>query len=804
MAPAIGLDWRITGKLFMAVISMIGCLSKSSAQQGNIHFAMPIENAIQWDSNHWCKRILRTNNRKEVERNSSLLFPCRNLEKHTIKDCKLEKNLWQRRKDAGIKPKIFGGERPSQWVDSNKAEKKLPIGMLPYRWFETPNRQQIDTPLIFINQMSDDEILHHPMLNFEDGISIVNHKKQFGPLLNMSELIHCNIAIYKLINLKPFFRFDLPIRWQKKQWFHQISASKHTILSGIQYQPNLKYDSSILGSPIGNSIQWRYSNSHTLSTGITLQSDPGEIVLKPDFTSFHLRLSQWKIIESWILGRYTMQLGQGLVQGGLSGFWNAPIVWARKTPDWLLAEKRGFDEFRGYTGSAMALKIGAIKIMAAISSQKISCRINETGAITSLITDGRFTTLLNKERKNNTQLKHFTLASQYENTIKRYSIGMGLSANTYNRTWASNLKWPHKTPLQGGNFSFQAIGSQFVYSEVWFTHYNHHGGMLFGHYALQFLFNQALATQTSSNPNPTKQRNPATSVAGIVGYAMALGKETDISVRCYRIEDGFQPIQGLFNQYTKNLFSTATMISQGNQGKRQFKYGLTIGKEIEYTSSGIRPIIIKHQIQWNEPLGHNFMIRFFWQFSNNKNEGNWDDFVGANHVDETINYSRIGIQQNRTILGNNAQRITFQIQQQGPVGWNFNHKISIIPQRFIGQTSCLFALNCTHRKPFTPLKIGAEILQFTTPIALYYQPMSTENNFTSWVLTGKGSAANLQIEYTLRTHKISGKPTNKTPETLRIKQNSQKIYLSLRTEIVHKAERRNSVQPRIFVSLCWK
>lgn len=774
MAPAIGLARRITGKLFLAVVSMIGCLSICSAQQGNVHFPIIVGNAIPLDSNNWVKNGLRTGDRKMVEHNLSSINRCINCHKKTdTRECKLVNKLWR--------------------IDSLEAQKRMPTVM-----------HEIDTTLIFINQMSDDDILHHPLLNFEDGISIVNYKKQFGPILNISELIHCNIAIYKLINLKPFLRFDMPMNWQKSQWIQQIKESKQSILYGIQYQHNLKHDPTTIGKPMGYSMQWRFNNAHTFSTGITLQSDPGEIVFRPDFTSFHLRLSQWKKVESWVFGRYTMQLGQGLVQGGLSGFWNAPIVWARKTPDWLLAEKRGFDEFRGYTGSAMALKIGAIRIIAAISSQKISCRINESGEITSLITDGRFTTLLNEKRKNNTQLKHFTLASQYENTANRYLTGMAISANTYNRTWAPGHKWPNKTLLQGGNFSFQGIGSLFVYCETWFTKYNRHGGMLFGHYAVQFLFDPTQTMQISFNPKLTKKWNAATSCAGIVGYALTLGKETDISVRCYRIESGFQPSQGLFNQYTKNLFSTSTMISQGSQGKREFKYGLTIGKDIDYTSSGIRPVTVKHQIQWNEPIGNSFMIGLFWQLSNNKNEGNWDDFVGANHVDEAVNYSKIGIQQDRTILGNNAQRITFQIQHQASVGWNFKNKIAIIPQRFVGQTSCLFALTCTHRKPFSPLKIGAEILQFTTPIALYHQPISTANNFTSWVLTGKGSAANLLIEHTLGTRKKFANPIAKTPENLKKKQNSQKIHLSLRAEIVHKTESQNSYQPRIFVSLCWK
>jgi hypothetical protein len=317
-------------------------------------------------------------------------------------------------------------------------------------------------------------------------------------------------------------------------------------------------------------MQWRYHNPNNFSMGFSMQIDAGERIRHPkDFIQkFHLRTGDFKRIDQIVVGRYSIQLGQGLVQGGLSGYWNAPIVWARKTPDWQLAEKRGWDEYRGHSGLGISGKLpkNGLKWMVCASRENISARVTENGKISSLITDGNFSTARQLSQQYNTLQSHATVA-----VLTPKGLGFGLSGYRYNREWAK-----------------EKMGA---YPEVWFTHYHQNGDMQFGHLALQYNL-----------------------PAMVWGYVRPINKTTDLSVRTYWIHRDFKPPQGLFNQFNNNQWRVAAMYSQGNAGKKLWRWGVEMGKDIKHNpSNGVRRFHHKQQFHWERALFSGVRWQGDWQ-----------------------------------------------------------------------------------------------------------------------------------------------------------------------------------------------
>ncbi len=294
--------------------------------------------------------------------------------------------------------------------------------------------------LIYVNEITAEELIRHPLLTQDEGLSIIQHRTQFGEILELMELHQCRFTTNRLIELRPYLIFSPSTKLARAAWLQELRSAKGNHSYSNTYYPNrLKSTPNSLGGPWGHSLQLRWNNGQTISVGGSLQLDPGETlrslqngiglgtpsgasigsttnrVLREfgdvwsnfPFRQWHARIGNIPLgrgfaIEKLVLGKYNLQLGQGLVQGGLSGFWSAPLLWARKSPDWDLAEKRGFDEYRGHSGVAMAFNFGIggkrnigtgkIQVIVALSQDRLSARTDTLGRIQSLISDGMFNT----------------------------------------------------------------------------------------------------------------------------------------------------------------------------------------------------------------------------------------------------------------------------------------------------------------------------------------------------------------------------------------------------------------------------
>lgn len=619
----------------------------------------------------------------------------------------------------------------------------------------TPQQDLLGFPPIPINQLSNQELIAHPALTYEEALAIIEHKKQYGQFLHTQELLHCTMSLERIAALTPLITISPPTQWIKQNWKRQFLESQQSFsfTTGLQLgEPadTLGYILPAIPIPVPAitpklaqpiilptaQLQWRYHNPSNFSMGFSMQIDAGERIRSPKdlIQKFHLRTGDFKRIDQIVVGRYSIQLGQGLVQGGLSGYWNAPIVWARKTPDWQLAEKRGWDEYRGHSGVGISVKSpkNGLKWMVAASRENISARIDENGNISSLITDGNFSTARQLSQQYNTVQSHATVA-----LLTTKGLGFGLSGYRYNREWAKE--------------------KVSAYPEVWFTHYHRNGDLQFGHLALQY------------------------NLPAIVwGYVRPINKTTDLSVRTYWIHRDFKPPQGLFNQFNNNQWRVAAMYSQGSAGKKLWRWGVEMGKDIKYNpSNGVRRFHYKQQFHWERSLFSGVRWQGDWQMNFNHDQPWSDDFFAQ--------WEHRFSGEIRWMLGGSGGG--------GPAsGWSAAGQVTLIPHtiqtEYIPEAqsaeSVLISITTTYRKPFTPFKFSAQILHFNATQPLYFSPIAMPSEINNYVLSGKGTAINFLSQTTLKHS------------------HHQQTHIALRTEIIVKNTTEKPFQPRIFVSLWWK
>ncbi len=619
----------------------------------------------------------------------------------------------------------------------------------------TPQQDLLGFPPIPINQLSNQELIAHPALTYEEALAIIEHKKQYGQFLHTQELLHCTMSLERIAALTPLITISPPTQWIKQNWKRQFLESQQSFsfTTGLKLgEPadTLGYILPAIPIPVPAitpklaqhfilptaQLQWRHHNPNNFSMGLSMQIDAGERIRSPKdlIQKFHLRTGDFKRIDQIVVGRYSIQLGQGLVQGGLSGYWNAPIVWARKTPDWQLAEKRGWDEYRGHSGVGISVKSpkNGLKWMVAASRENISARIDENGNISSLITDGNFSTARQLSQQYNTVQSHATVA-----LLTTKGLGFGLSGYRYNREWAKE--------------------KVSAYPEVWFTHYHRNGDLQFGHLALQY------------------------NLPAIVwGYVRPINKTTDLSVRTYWIHRDFKPPQGLFNQFNNNQWRVAAMYSQGSAGKKLWRWGVEMGKDIKYNpSNGVRRFHYKQQFHWERSLFSGVRWQGDWQMNFNHDQPRSDDFFAQ--------WEHRFSGEIRWVLGGS--------RGGGPAsGWSAAGQVTLIPHtiqtEYIPEAqsaeSVLISITTTYRKPFTPFKFSAQILHFNATQPLYFSPIAMPSEINNYVLSGKGTAINFLSQTTLKHS------------------HHKQTHIALRTEIIVKNTTEKPFQPRIFVSLWWK
>ncbi len=347
----------------------------------------------------------------------------------------------------------------------------------------------------------------------------------------------------------------------KERWSHE---TKIAFLS--------QQDNTLIRS--GYNLSFKIQNSRT-SAGFIGKTDPYEPLNSIAFYRLYLRYSNRK--STWIVGSYRLQIGEGIIKTNGNPSYLSNPAWANKLEEWNLKEYRGFS--RNFPINGIACKFNLARkhqTLVAIGNAQLSGK-KVNGSIVTWYKSGLLTDSIKLSQKNNFNCLTGTAAYRYQ--TKSLSAGLGISSYTFSAPVL--FRQPVTTAAAAW---YAAIGNdtigynslltdeyrylkQLYYPEIWFTHSQKNGNLLFINAVKQIATKIGPASSSSSvllstsdnkssgwNARETKRQLSLTA-----GWIIPLNNSSDISLRYQHIGSEFESIENWEIQQKKgfNVFQLA-------------------------------------------------------------------------------------------------------------------------------------------------------------------------------------------------------------------------------------------------------
>jgi len=368
--------------------------------------------------------------------------------------------------------------------------------------------------------------------------NLLFYRDLFGKLINIYELQAVpswDIATIK--KLLPFITIAVPVSL-KEEATKRFSEGEHSLLLRVTQvlEKSTGFDKSTtgtkyLGSPQRVFFRYRYVYKNLLQFGITGDKDAGEQFLKGaqskgfDFYSFHFFARKIGIIQSLVLGDFTVNLGQGLIQWQGLAFKKSVDVMGVKRQSAILRPYSSAGEFYFNRGAGITIKKGKLEATAFASFRKISANfvtdtVNKEDFISSFLTSGYHRTASETADRNNLTQTAFGGNIMFKN--RGWHIGI------------NGIDYHFSLPVQKRDepYNLYAVNGKNWYNfsvDYSYTYKNLH---LFGEAAADKNFNKAFVN----------------------GILLSVDPRVDISFVQRTINAAYQAING--NAFTENTYPT--------------------------------------------------------------------------------------------------------------------------------------------------------------------------------------------------------------------------------------------------------
>lgn len=313
-----------------------------------------------------------------------------------------------------------------------------------------------------LNRASEAELKELLLLNEFQIKSLIEHLKNNGKLLSVYELQSIEYWDQKTIEMiLPFIevsdRLDQPsIKWSDVFKYGKFQVYSRYTKTLEQKKGYLSVDSvtptnSYQGNDIGIYNRFRFTYRNNISLGLTTQKDAGEHIkfndsLKGfDFNSAHLFFKGGKWLESFALGGYQVEIGQGL------NFWSgyafgktADVIQIKKTATPIRAYTSS-DESRFLRGGAINFKKNQFSLLTFYSKKKIDGTVNigDNGTYynSSITQNGLHRTISESNRRkrieetiigSDLKFKSANLEIGFSNVYQKYNLALLKDTLPYN------------------------------------------------------------------------------------------------------------------------------------------------------------------------------------------------------------------------------------------------------------------------------------------------------------------------------------------------------------------------------------
>lgn len=309
------------------------------------------------------------------------------------------------------------------------------------------------------------ELQKIPGVDFNVAEIILSYRSRFGPFYSVNELYSMRELERDLINkIIPFLKTE-------RIYFTRDSLNVENSFLGETSAPSkFKFQ---LRSRFGNDLQARkgfeegiyvgnklraynrlmINYSKKIQAGILFDKDAGEKKIN-DFSSFHLNIKDYGLLNNLVLGDYVLEFGQGLMLWSPYSFSKgSDAVFPVKRNDKTIKPYTSSTEYDFMRGGAIKIDLSEFSLIAFYSSKKIDANVDSvTNKITSTPKTGLFLTENDLKKKNRVTENIFggRFIYKYQNYL-----AVGLSG--YNSKFSQEFEPSTIYDLRGDNFRYYSF-----------------------------------------------------------------------------------------------------------------------------------------------------------------------------------------------------------------------------------------------------------------------------------------------------------------------------------------------------------
>lgn len=282
-----------------------------------------------------------------------------------------------------------------------------------------------------LNTCTLEELMQFPLLEPQQAIALVNHRKLFGEFIDLAELQVVGLDIETIKLIQPFVSVELSAHQKVLNFEKELKFGQKSFVTTLKYAEPNSLPSSVIGSEWSQNLRLRYFGNR-YSFGINADKDAGEKYWNkgPDFITAHIAVKNIGKLNYAVLGDYILHFGQGLVIGSGFGMGKGANVMNVKRGRQPVREYRGINEFQFFRGAAAQYSINKkLQFVTAVSVSKIDATLNLDSLknqlqISNFDFDGYHRTSAELDKKNNTTQTLFYGMGQYSSKAGNIQIGV--------------------------------------------------------------------------------------------------------------------------------------------------------------------------------------------------------------------------------------------------------------------------------------------------------------------------------------------------------------------------------------------
>jgi hypothetical protein len=349
--------------------------------------------------------------------------------------------------------------------------------------------QQQYAAKININKASNLDLISTGLLNKQQALTILSHRKTYGKFISLYELQSISgISLDTLKQLSqqlyiPFFDYYQPKQFFKEGQHYALCRWERKLHVSKGYQENTKGLRPYAGDDYRLLYRFRSSFSNVYAAGLSLEKDAGEVwTWSPskkqfyfDYTSAYLIVQPKKIIEQLVIGDFHFRSGHGLVFGGNFIASKNPAYWQSA---WQIGQ--GFRahtssaEYGFYRGIGISTQSTGWGARAFFSRSPQDGTLRNDGSMSGINTSGLHRSSSEQEKRHTVHLTQTGGVLTYQNTNQNIIVGLEYLYSAYSVPFIREQNYYTTKNFRGQAHQIAGLDVQYHYA----------GGMVFNELAL--------------------------------------------------------------------------------------------------------------------------------------------------------------------------------------------------------------------------------------------------------------------------------------------------------------------------------